>query len=665
MTVLVPHDLPMQTASAVAVRRDAVFGRRLGSEFLDRARAPSLLPSLHATFASRLLANGQLAPHALLQAAALHRRHGGRLEDILLAQGDVAEGPLYAAMAQHYGVQTGDPAAVPPDPRLIDRIGAATCLREGLLPWRRVAGETLVLMAHPEDFARHAARLTATFGQVRMVLAPARAIEAAVMGARGTRLARAAEARVPEAESCRNFARGPLHLWIALGLAMLSLVLWLSPLLLAQVLAGWAILTLVCATALKAAAAIVALRHPPPEGPPPIIARLPVVSVMVALYREASIAPRLVRRLERLDYPRDLLDVVLVVEQDDKITRDALARAGLPPWMRVAVVPHGPVRTKPRALNFALDLCRGSIIGVYDAEDAPEPDQIRKVVTRFHSRDEKVACLQGVLDFYNPRTNWLARCFTMEYASWFRVTLPGLARLGLPVPLGGTTLFFRRAALERLGAWDAHNVTEDADLGMRLARHGLRTELIDTVTEEEACCRAYPWVKQRSRWIKGYMMTWMVHMREPVLLWRQLGAWKFLGFQVLFVATLSQFMLAPVLWSFWAVPLGLPHPVADAMPRGLFYAMFALFIATEIVNFVVCLLGMRATKHRMSPLWLLMLHVYFPLGTLAFYKAALELVTRPFYWDKTSHGHFDAMAAVPDPPQRVRSSPAFTRNRVS
>jgi cellulose synthase/poly-beta-1,6-N-acetylglucosamine synthase-like glycosyltransferase len=454
-----------------------------------------------------------------------------------------------------------------------------------------------------------------------------------------------------------------LPLWLALGCAVLLLALWLSPVGLLIALTGWALLTMVAATALKVAAMAVALRRAPPEGPAPIIARLPVVSVMVALYREASIAPRLVRRLERLDYPRDLLDVVLVVEEEDRITRDALARAGLPPWMRVAVVPNGPVKTKPRALNFALDLCRGSIVGIYDAEDAPAPDQIRKVVARFHARDAKVACLQGVLDFYNPRSNWLARCFTMEYASWFRVILPGLARLGLPVPLGGTTLFFRRTALERLGAWDAHNVTEDADLGMRLARHGMRTELLDTVTEEEANCRALPWVKQRSRWIKGYMMTWLVHMRDPVLLWRQLGPWQFLGFQVLFLATLTQFLLAPLLWSFWLAVLGFPHPVADALPSALVQAIFWLFVLTQAVNLAAGWMGLRATAHGMSPLWLVTLHAYFPLATLAGYKAGWELVRKPFYWDKTSHGHFDAAAGAKA--QRVARVPASTRRRVS
>ena len=194
-------------------------------------------------------------------------------------------------------------------------------------------------------------------------------------------------------------------------------------------------------------------------------------------------------------------------------TRDALERQALPGWVRVIPVPDAQLRTKPRALNYAMLFARGTVVGVYDAEDAPDPDQIHRVVACFHRGPPTLACVQGVLDFYNPRTNWLARCFTIEYASWFRVILPGMQRLGLAVPLGGTTLFFRRDILDRLGGWDAHNVTEDADLGIRLARHGYYTQLLDTVTQEEANCHVLPWIKQRSRWLKGYAVTWLVHMR--------------------------------------------------------------------------------------------------------------------------------------------------------
>jgi len=246
-----------------------------------------------------------------------------------------------------------------------------------------------------------------------------------------------------------------------------------------------------------------------------------------------------------------------------------------------------------------------------------------------------------VLDYYNPRTNWLSRCFTIEYAAWFRLMLPGIARLGLAVPLGGTTLFFRRAVLEDLGGWDAHNVTEDADLGIRLARHGYRTELIDTVTGEEANCRPLAWIKQRSRWIKGYMMTWLVHMRDPALLWRQLGPRGFLGFQIMFLGSILQTLLAPLLWSFWLLALGLRHPMLQSLsPTGL-HLLVALFLTSEALTIATGIIALRRTGHRMSPLWVPTLHLYFPLAAFAAYKALWELAARPFYWDKTSHGHFD------------------------
>ncbi|MGB3247974.1 MAG: glycosyltransferase family 2 protein, partial [Tabrizicola sp.] len=429
-------------------------------------------------------------------------------------------------------------------------------------------------------------------------------------------------------------------------LAMAVLAVTLAALLVAPLATGlagltFAVFSLACIALLKIAATIAALRAPLPGHEPASDAIAPVVSVIVALYREADIAPRLVRRLARLDYPAELLDVILAVEAEDHITLDALATAELPPWMRIVVVPEGQVKTKPRALNHAFDHARGAIIGVYDAEDAPDPDQLLRVVARFQRSGPEVACLQGTLDYYNPRTNWLSRCFTIEYAGWFRLVLPGLARLGLVVPLGGTTLFFRRDVLDRLGAWDAHNVTEDADLGIRLARYGYRTELIDTITHEEANCRALPWIKQRSRWIKGYMMTWAVHMRQPRLLWRQLGPKGFLGFQVLFLGTIAQFLLAPLLWSFLLLPFGFDHPLYAAMPVPAVWAMAAIFFLSEAANILIGALGLGRTKHGLSLIWVLTLKIYYPLASLAAYKGLLELATRPFYWDKTTHGLFD------------------------
>lgn len=466
-------------------------------------------------------------------------------------------------------------------------------------------------------------------------------MEAAILHARGDELARASETTVPIEESCRGWTvRTSARLALACLCVAAALALWPQAALAA--LLGLTLVMFAATFALKAAALWQALRRAPPDrGPAPLIARLPTVSIIVALYREADIAPRLIRRLGRLDYPADLLDVVLVVEEGDLPTRAALARAHLPGWMRVVTAPEGQVKTKPRALNHALQFCRGSIVGVYDAEDAPEPDQIRSVVARFYRRSPQVACLQGVLDFYNPATNWLSRCFAIEYAAWFRVMLPGLQRLGLPLPLGGTTLFFRRDALLSLGGWDAHNVTEDADLGMRLARHGYRTEMVETTTHEEANCRAIPWIKQRSRWIKGYMMTYISHMRDPVRLWRDLGPWQFAGFQVLFLGSIVQTLLAPLTLSLWALALGLGHPVAGVLPSEALTAIAVAFVGGEMLSIATGVVGLGKTGHRISRFWVPTLHLYAPLGAFAAYKALWEMMHKPFYWDKTSHGHFD------------------------
>ncbi len=642
--------------------KSTMTSRAASAAALDRARRLAdgrlrpgfeLVPSAGGTPAPQplrladLLKEGVLRVHDLPAAARATVGLPDRAIERLLARRVVATEPLYKHLARTYGFGLAD-LSEPADPRLIDQLGALTCLAEGLLPWRQVAGKTLIVAATPEGFHRNRDRLIQVFGAVIPALAPAAAIEAKVRQVRGPELARRAETRVAADLSCRGFARlfRPREAMLILALAAAAGLAIPGVLAALTMLAGFSLLA---SLALKIAALLASLpagqsdRSPRPAKPGHS-GPLPVVSIIVALYREDAIAARLIRRLGRLTYPKALLDIVLVVEEDDLTTRQALEAASLPPWMRVVVAPEGRVKTKPRALNFALDFCRGSIIGVYDAEDAPEPDQIARVAEAFAMADPKTVCLQGALDFYNPRSNWLARCFTLEYAIWFRAMLPGLERLGLPVPLGGTTLFFRRAALEGLGGWDAWNVTEDADLGLRLARMGYRTSILSTTTYEEANCRALPWVRQRSRWVKGYMMTWLTHMRQPGLTWKQLGTRQFIGFQVLFLGSILQGLLAPVLWTWWLFRLGVAHPLHGILTSGLITAGCALFLAAELANLGLGLVGLRRSRQKINPAWLLTLPLYFPLQSLAAWKALWEVLHLPFYWDKTSHGLFDADA---------------------
>lgn len=538
-----------------------------------------------------------------------------------------------------------DPLADPPDPRLLSRLGAAFALRNGILPWQRRNGTTLILTARPQDFTRCESFLAALYGPaIRPLPCPRPLIEAALLAHAGPALVAAAETRAPALASARSFDRLTVTLACTALATLLALAALLAPGALFVALLATALLALLAVTALKCTAAIAAAAAPEPDLPPVADTDLPTISLLIALYGEADIAPRLIRRLSALDYPRDRLDALILVEQDDTPTRTALAAADLPHWMRVIPVPSGRIRTKPRALNFGLDFTRGDIVGIYDAEDAPAPDQLRTVAASFAAAPPDIACLQGALDFYNPTTNWMARCFTIEYAVWFRLILPGLERLRMPLPLGGTTLFLRRKVLTQIGAWDAHNVTEDADLGFRLARHGWRTAILPSTTLEEANCKPLPWIRQRSRWSKGYLMTWLVQMRSPRRLWRDLGPRGFLGFQITVLGGTLQPVLAPLLWSLILVPVLPGHPMHDHLPPAALGAVLTLCLFSQFAGLVIAATALRLAGHRIGWVWLPLMTPYFALATFAAFKSLTEAALRPFHWDKTRHGQFDAAA---------------------
>lgn len=603
-------------------------------------------PSESETFGVALLRAGRISAPALM--AALSKPQIP-LIDHLITSGAMGEDAAYAALAAHWAVGLADFTRHPVDGLLLGRVDASACLAGHWVPWRKIGASTVIACAYPEDFAALRPMLTQSFGEVVLALAPRRAIEAQVLARAGSALARRAETLLPEADSCRNFS--PRAAYAPLGgmIGLLGLGAMAAPALAAFMLLGFALLLAYSQSALKLAALLASLRAKPAPvatAPSPTLqlvrgdGDLPRISLMVPLFRESRIVARLIRRLERLDYPSAALEIILLTEDNDSATASALASITLPPWMRVLPVPTGTIRTKPRALNYGLDHCTGEIIGVYDAEDAPEAGQLRAVASGFAAGGARLACLQGRLDYYNPHHNWLARCFTIEYAAWWRVLLPGFARMGFAIPLGGTTLFFRAEILRDLGGWDAHNVTEDADLGLRLVRRGYETQLLDSTTFEEANCRAIPWVKQRSRWIKGYIMTYASHMRRPLLLWREMGPWRFFGMQMMFAGTVLQSLLAPILPMLWLVALGLLS--LDALPYGAGLLAFAtLGFVAEAVMLGANYLGLKRAGHRIGLAWLPTMMVYNLLSSLAAYKAVYEVLTKPFYWDKTAHGLFD------------------------
>ena len=366
---------------------------------------------------------------------------------------------------------------------------------------------------------------------------------------------------------------------------------------------------------------------------------LPMYTILVPLYREAVVLPQLTAAIQALDWPKARLDVRLLLEEDDVETIVAAREAGLPPYFTLVVVPKSEPRGKPRACNYGLIHARGEYVVIYDAEDIPEPDQLRKVYATFLAADDRLACVQCRLNFYNPEQNLLTRWFTSEYSMFFDLLLPGMQRSGVPIPLGGTSNHFHRGVLERLGAWDPYNVTEDADLGIRLHKLGLRTVVIDSTTYEEANPRVGNWIRQRSRWIKGYVHTWLVHMRHPIALWRALGWRGFWGFQFTIGGTGLTLLLNPVYWLLTTLWFGTHWGfIGELFPDPIFYlGGVALYLGNFLFVYVM-VAGTLARGHHSLVRTVFLSPLYWALMSVAAWKGVLQLAYAPSYWEKTEHG---------------------------
>ncbi len=374
------------------------------------------------------------------------------------------------------------------------------------------------------------------------------------------------------------------------------------------------------------------------KEPAPLSDRaLPRWSVIVALHREERVVERLVRSLRALDYPAAKLDVLFAVERHDAATIRALRGTRLPPNFRILICPPGLPRTKPRALNIAFAFCRGDYVTVYDAEDEPDPGQLRAAASAFASGPPELACLQSRLAVDNADDGRLEKSFALEYAALFDRIVPGLARFGLPVPLGGTSNHFRRRALDKVLAWDAWNVTEDADLGLRLARLGFKVSSLRSDTWEEAPVRLGGWIKQRSRWLKGWMQTGMVHLRDPAGLIRRIGFVPAIVVAVHTWGTVFAALFAP-LAAFAAVR----HAAAVwSAGRGvdaatLYFGVIALL--GVIAYLVPVLLAARDRGLAITPGDLAFMPIHLLLVCAAAWFALAELVRAPSHWHKTDHG---------------------------
>lgn len=526
----------------------------------------------------------------------------------------------------------------------------AMALRHDVLPVCVLPGLTLYA-----DCSGHSGGRPELSGKPVVAAMPRPVFRAAVANVLGTHLARRAKAglarAMPDYSASRRLT--PSQAWTlgfgsgAILLAVLNLPSGVTGMIAAYVSSAFFLsviaLRLLC----------LFLPHAPPRRWRRLgDEELPVYSVLVPLYRETAVLGQLIAALSALRYPPGRLDIKLVLEESDPAMVRAVAHLALPAHFDVIVVPSGLPQTKPRALNYALEFVRGAHVAVYDAEDIPDPDQLLRAASVFAASEDNLACLQAELAFYNPNENWLARQFTAEYATLFGLVLPALSAYGLPLPLGGTSNHFRTDLLRRAGGWDAFNVTEDADLGIRLARLGYRTATLCSRTHEEANVALGNWMRQRVRWLKGFIQTWFVHMRRPARLAEELGVPGFLAMQGMIAGVVLSSLLHPVLLALTihAVIAGSAFPEGASVPHA---ALAGLGLAVLLLGYgaMIAVAALALRRIGIAGWWpvLLSMPLYWLLISMAGWLALFEFVVKPFRWNKTEHG-LSAFQRRPTPP---------------
>jgi len=368
---------------------------------------------------------------------------------------------------------------------------------------------------------------------------------------------------------------------------------------------------------------------------------LPVYSILCPLYKEAHVIPQFLQSINKLSWPKEKLDVLLLLEEDDKESIEKIKNITLPPYVRTVIVPHSMPKTKPKACNYGLGKAKGEYLVIYDAEDMPDPLQLKKAYLGFQKAGSDVRCLQAKLNYYNPHQNLLTRFFTAEYSLWFDITLTGLQSIGTSIPLGGTSNHFKTKDLISLQGWDPFNVTEDADLGIRLFKQGYKTAIIDSTTLEEANSKLINWIRQRSRWIKGYMQTYLVHTRELFFFRKNQGMHGLL-FHLIIGGKIAFILINPILWTatvaYFALYAIVGPTIESFYPRIVFYmAAFSLVFG----NFLFLYYYMIGCAKRNQ--WELVKYVYLAplywlLISIAGGMAIYQLIFKPHYWEKTVHG---------------------------
>jgi cellulose synthase/poly-beta-1,6-N-acetylglucosamine synthase-like glycosyltransferase len=482
----------------------------------------------------------------------------------------------------------------------------------------------------------------------RLILTPRSALRQALAEANAPALLVDARQRLarrwPHATAHLDLGK-PMRIAFVVALAAIVALTAIAPLLARPLLLPFLLVLIVAPALLR----LFATFHRPPAviDPPLTDAELPHYTVLVPLRDEAGMVPQLFAALGALDYPAEKLDIVFLVESTSPETI-AVAEACLhDARFELFVIPDAAPHTKPKALDYVLPLVRGEHVVVFDAEDIPARDQLHRAAERFAAHPE-VDCLQAELRIDNGAETWLTALFAGEYAGLFTLLLPWLAKHGLPLPLGGTSNHFRTSALRAVGGWDAFNVTEDADLGVRLARMRSRTGTLAVATAEEAPIRLGAWMRQRTRWMKGWMQTFLVHNRHPVQFRRDIGWRGFVFFQIYVGSLIASSLIHTVFALTVAVQIAL-FGMGWLRVSDVWDGIYLLVLVIGYGGaFGIALAGLARQGKLDLAVYQLLLPIYWLLHAIAAIRAAVELLTRPYFWSKTRHGETRMVRVVRD-----------------
>jgi cellulose synthase/poly-beta-1,6-N-acetylglucosamine synthase-like glycosyltransferase len=611
------------------------------------AQIPFAVPHANAHIGDALVRGGLLSQARLDEALALQARWGTRLGDILLAKGWVRAYDFYRTLSVQFELPFVDLLESPPDESLFVMAELDQYAQSLYLPWKQENGKLLIAVADPNETML--AQLEDRYGKsVRFVITSKFDIIWSVQRVANARLTDKSVlelARLRPDQSARQVFTGRqiIVIGVLATLILTCLVLW--PVVTLIALNGFLSVFFLFSFGLRTALTWVGshrsidLKVSDAEVAALEDHDLPVYTILVPMYKEPDTLPILSSALRRMDYPLSKLDVKLVLEEDDIETIQAAKDLGLEGIFEIIRVPHSQPRTKPKACNYALNFARGELLTIYDAEDKPEPDQLKKAVIAFRKAPDNVACIQARLNYFNSTENWLTRMFTLEYSLWFDFYLPALEALKIPIPLGGTSNHFKMDVLREANAWDPFNVTEDADLGVRLTQRGYRVGVANSTTFEEANSHVGNWIRQRSRWFKGYMQTYLVHMRKPVELYRSLGHTGFWGFQFfvggnILTALSLPFML--VMFAYWLATRWSGFDIIFP-PVVLYISLFNLIIGNGFFVYLNMLGAFKRHNFHLMP-YALTVPAYWLLMTVAAYKGLWQLIHNPFFWEKTTHG---------------------------